>query len=434
MHNGVSSEDGAVGGETVAANLSALSSTAEDTLAGVSPSQEKDFRRKMILHFSALAFSMFLEGWNDSTIGPLLPSYQEFYHVGFAVVSMLFVLTCVGFLTGACANVYLSDKLGFGKSLAASVQLVAYVIQSTACPFPVMVVANAFSGFGVAIQNAHANAFVASTKGRSFTKLGLLHASYGVGALVAPLVATSFSTTRHWWFHYLVSLGFSVVNIAVLVSVFRFRQQDAVLAEAGMAPSETGTETTSKLRQIFGIRTVHFLALFCLLYVGVEVTVGGWIVTFIIKVRGGGPSAGYISSGFWAGITLGRVSLIWLNRKVGERRILFVYALLVIALEITVWMVPSLIENAVAVAIMGVLLGPMYPILVNHAMRILPAWLLAGAVGWIAGFGQAGSAIFPFFTGLIASKYGISSLQPTLVGMSGAMLLMWATVPKARRE
>jgi fucose permease len=48
-------------------------------------------------------------------------------------------------------------------------------------------------------------------------------------------------------------------------------------------------------------RAVHLLAVFILIYVGVEVTIGGWIVTFIIKVRGGGPSAGYISSGFFGG-------------------------------------------------------------------------------------------------------------------------------------
>jgi len=32
-----------------------------------------------------------------------------------------------------------------------------------------------------------------------------------------------------------------------------------------------------------------------------KVTIGGWIVTFIIDVRGGGPSSGYISAGFFGG-------------------------------------------------------------------------------------------------------------------------------------
>lgn len=116
----------------------------------------------------------------------------------------------------------------------------------------------------------------------------------GLGALASPLVATSFSHTRHWTFHYLVSTGLSVMNLLILMTVFRFKKQDgestwvsfsyvqllntvciAVLAEAGIAPAEVGTVDRSKYRQVFGIKTVHFLALFTLVYVGFEVTVGG---------------------------------------------------------------------------------------------------------------------------------------------------------------
>jgi hypothetical protein len=76
----------------------------------------------------------------------------------------------------------------------------------------------------------------------------------------------------------------------------------------------------------------------------------------------------------------------------------------------------------------------MYPILMNHAARILPRWILTGSIGWIAGFGQAGSALLPFAwvelllcgicrlmrsvsysTGALASKFGIGALQPLCV-------------------
>ena len=81
----------------------------------------------------------------------------------------------------------------------------------------------------------------------------------------------------------------------------------------------------------------------------------------------------------------------------------------------TVWVVPSLFENAIAVSFIGLLLGPMYPILMNHSKHILPKWLFTGCVGWIAGVGQSGAAILPFITGLLASKFGITSLQPLYV-------------------
>ncbi|KAG6839778.1 hypothetical protein C0991_011729 [Blastosporella zonata] len=86
-----------------------------------------------------------------------------------------------------------------------------------------------------------------------------------------------------------------------------------------------------------------------------------------------------------------------------------------IGLEIIIWLVPSLIGNAVAVSIVGMLLGPMYPIAMNHAGRVLPRWILTGSIGWIAGFGQTGSALLPFMTGAISNKYGIRSLQPLCV-------------------
>lgn len=101
--------------------------------------------------------------------------------------------------------------------------------------------------------------------------------------------------------------------------------------------------------------------------------------------------------------------------KVGERRVLFIYAILAIALELVVWLVPSLVGGAVAVSIIGVLLGPMYLIAMNQASRTLPRWILTGSIGWIAGFGQAGSAVLPFMTGAIAGKHGIKSLQPLYV-------------------
>ena len=101
--------------------------------------------------------------------------------------------------------------------------------------------------------------------------------------------------------------------------------------------------------------------------------------------------------------------------QIGEWLALFIYALLAIGLELIVWFVPSLIGGGVAVSLVGLLLGPFYPIAMNQAARILPAWLLTPSIGWIAGFGQAGSAVLPFITGALAQSTGIGSLQPLWV-------------------
>ncbi|KAK0203823.1 hypothetical protein DFS33DRAFT_1274961 [Desarmillaria ectypa] len=94
--------------------------------------------------------------------------------------------------------------------------------------------------------------------------------------------------------------------------------------------------------------------------------------------------------------------------------------------------VPRLIRDGAAVPLISVLLGPMYPIVMNHSTRIPPPWLLSGCIEWIAGFRQAGTAIFPFITGAMAHTVEISDLQPMLVVMMGLMMVLWVIVPSER--
>ncbi|KAH7886845.1 MFS general substrate transporter [Phlebopus sp. FC_14] len=405
-------------------------------------SQTSAQRLRAHIQFAALCWSLYLAGWNDGTTGPLLPRIQKVYHVNFAVVSLIFVFACIGFLSGAFSNLILNARYDFGKvahftilvCAGSALQVIAYCIEGSALPFPAFVLGYVINGFGMALQDAQANGFVASIQDNAEAKMGILHAPQGAGALSSPLVATQFAQLPHWSFHYLVSLGVAILNTIFLVAVFRLKSQDECLAEIGQPVDEKDVNESSQFQQILRLKAVHLLAFFILAYVGVEVTVGGWIVTYIIDVRSGGPSSGYISSGFFGGLMIGRVALLWVNKKVGERRVLFIYALLAIGLELVIWLVPSLVGGAVSVSILGIILGPMYPITMNHAGRVLPRWLLTGSIGWIAGFGQAGSALVPFMTGVIASKSGIRALQPLLVAMIVFMTFLWALVPKGVRR
>lgn len=104
------------------------------------------------------------------------------------------------------------------------------------------------------------------------------------------------------------------------------------------------------------------------------------------------------------------------------------------------------------VAVIGLFMGPMYPLVMTHTSKVLPKWLVTGTIGWIAGFGQAGSAVIPFVTGIVASKYSISALQPLyaflsvssfstdlnifhrLIAMMCTMIFLWALVPRSQRR
>ncbi|KAH9886433.1 MFS general substrate transporter [Cubamyces lactineus] len=399
------------------------------------PAVANAYRRKSLLHFAALCGCLFVNGWNDGTAGPMLPRIQEHYHIGFAVVSLIFVSNAAGYLSGALVNLFLTDKFGFGKVLyvGSLCQIGAYAMLAPAGPYPLMCLAFFIIGFTLAIQAAQATGYVASLKRDSNTKMGILHGSYGLGALLSPLVATEFSkSAKYWSFHFIISAGLYVVNTAVLWTVFRGRRQEEIMKEEGETTSDAEAVSSNKFKQMISNKDVHFLSLWALIYVGIEVTMGGWSVTYILEQRHGSSNSGYISSGFFGGLMLGRVLLLWLNKKIGERRVVFIYCVLVIGLEATVWRIPSLIENAIAVSLVGLLLGPMFPILINHSTTILPRWLLTACAGYIAAAGQAGSAVLPFITGLLASKFGITTLPPFIVSMMSTLVLLWAVIPRAR--
>lgn len=52
-----------------------------EPINALSPEERKRARRREYICFGTLCWSIWLEGWNDGSNGPLLPRMQENYHV-----------------------------------------------------------------------------------------------------------------------------------------------------------------------------------------------------------------------------------------------------------------------------------------------------------------------------------------------------------------
>jgi hypothetical protein len=74
---------------------------------------------------------------------------------------------------------------------------------------------------------------------------------------------------------------------------------------------------------------------------------------------------------------------------------------------------------AISVSVVGILLGSIYPIVINHTAGVLPRHLVNGTVRWMSACGAGGSTLLPFVTGAMASNFGIKSLQPFCNGQCG---------------
>lgn len=170
-------------------------------------------------------------------------------------------------------------------------------------------------------------------------------------------------------------------------------------------------------------------------YVGVEVSLGGWLVEFMLKVRHGEAfKSGMVVTGYWAGLTVGRVILGFITGRIGEKLAITIYLLLCLGLELLFWLVPSFVSSAIFAALLGFFLGPLFPAAILVASKLLPRHLHVSAIGFAAAIGGGGAAALPFAVGAIAQAKGVQVLQPIVLAFLAAILVIWAVMPGGFRK
>ena len=110
------------------------------------------------------------------------------------------------------------------------------------------------------------------------------------------------------------------------------------------------------------------------------------------RIRHGQPfQSGLTATGFWLGITCGRVVLGFITPIFGERISVSSYLALAVGFELIFWLVPNFISSAVTVSFVGFFLGPMFPAAVIVVTKLLPKQMHVSALGFATGLGGVGS-------------------------------------------
>ncbi|TVY33149.1 Bypass of stop codon protein, partial [Lachnellula occidentalis] len=302
---------------------------------------------------------------------------------------------------------------------------------------------------GQAIQDSFSNTFVATlnlngTTGKSHRWLGLIHAMYGLGLLIAPFIATGIANHASpnggdkWERVWLWLTGISILNIMGVLYAFRDSAWRITTPERGIeaedeveVESETGNR--SKLRQLLGMKNLYILALFFFFHLGVCSTSGGWVVEFLLRTRHADlHKIGYVPSGFYGGLCLSRLILVEPTHRYGERRMLLLYSILAFAMQMVFWLVKDLATTIVMFSLMGFLMGPFFAAGVSVTSTLFPLPLRATALGLIFLLAQAGASIFPSLIGIVAARAGVQVLPPIVAALIVCMGVTWGFVPRVK--
>lgn len=367
---------------------------------------------------------------------------EKDYHIGYAIVSLIFVTNAVGFISATPIAQLLQTRLGRAKTLVLAQSFIAigYVMILCKPPFPVVVVAFFFLGLGLASSLAPNNVFCANLS-NSTTALGFLHGSYGIGGTIGPLMATSLVTHGSVWNNfYFTPLAITLFNMLLAFLSFRNYEKDISAVNLLQATTSNPNPSSSRSKSLMAAlknKTTVLGALFIFCYQGAEVSISGWVISFLIAYRNSSPArVGYVTAGFWAGITLGRFLLSHPAHKIGEKKSVIGLIAGATAFQLLVWFVPNVVGEAVAVSIVGLLLGPVYPCATAVFSRLISKRLQMSSLAAISALGSSGGAVAPFFTGLLAQEVGTWVLHPICIGLFAGMVGCWFGLPKVgkRRE
>ncbi|GLB36387.1 hypothetical protein LshimejAT787_0306750 [Lyophyllum shimeji] len=350
--------------ETLARSIPSRKTSLASTEKDVSDRRSELERLKWRL--TAGFFSYFLCGWGDGVTGTVLPYFTTAFHLNTMTSSLFFAGSTLGFFSGTLVVEPLMNFLGrcsserpnnsliphvpwvskccTGKKVhgsrhsASQARHLVVVISSVlhACHF-VMIgskggyaatfMAYAVAAFSRALLTASLNAYFASGPQQA---LGYSYGLWSLGGVLSPILCqTLISSSIPWVRFYFGSLVLSGINAALLYFAFKptarenSREWREFTVETSKIVSPLSTPTdedgkptwqttqvapqSSTLRLALSLLYVWTISLLGMLYCGSETTTQGLMVTYLLGTRRANPkTVGYVTSGFWGGITIGR--------------------------------------------------------------------------------------------------------------------------------
>lgn len=367
-----------------------------------------------------LAYAGFvLAGLSTGVSGVLLPAQIDDYGVDKAVVGLTFFTGAAGFFLAGAAAGPLLHRFGVRMTLAAggAAVVLSWLYIATRPAFAVLVLVQVVLGFGIGVLESVLNVYLAGLP-RSTVLLNRLHAFFGVGALLGPLLAAWMLGFTRWPMVYLV---LAVVGVPVVAGyLLTYPRQEP-----------PGEDRPVLLRPAVRVPAVLYAGAFLTVYVGLEIGVGNWAYSLLTEEHGLGPlAAGWSVSGYWLGLTLGRFIISPVAGRVGlsAAGTSFVCLFGVTGTALLGWLAPAGVVVTVALVLMGCFLGPLFPTAIAVIPDVVEPRLVPTAIGVVNGFSVVGGALFPWFAGALAQGVGVWTLLPFATVLAVAQLLLWREV------
>lgn len=369
-----------------------------------------------------VAFVTFVSlGLPDGVLGVAWPSIRQTFDLSLSRLGELLATSMVGYLLSSALSGPVVRRVGVGVMVLGSSVLVALSLAGYAAAprFEVMVACGLLAGLGAGAVDAGINAYAAEQFPPRIVTW--LHASYGVGATLGPLIMTAvLSASLPWRWGYAL-IGVAITILAVLFAVTR--RLWAVHGPDGDEPAPALALASARQTLRLPLTWAHIALFF--VYTGIEVAAGQWLYSLLTESRGvAHVTAGTTVSLYWGGLTAGRVAFGLAAGRFRATSILRLAMITAPAASILIALGGYTPVTAAAVGLLGFALAPIFPLLIAETPGRLGRDHATHAIGFQVSAACLGGAAVPSAAGVLAKRYGLEVLGALLVGGSLGLLVL----------
>jgi len=346
--------------------------------------------------------SFLLVGLALGILGPALSELRERSGAGIGGSGVVFVGQSSGYVIGAVIAGRLYDRFTGHRVFAGALVLLAagFALVPSLDSVAAWFVAFVLVGIGASTSDVGSNTMLIwelrEKVGRS---MNALHLCFGIGALAAPLF---------------VYAGLELtMRLAALACL-------CLAAWALSVPSPTAPRVARETQGEPTTGLLALLALFFVLYVGLEIGYVGWIFTYGEEVQFSELAATWLTSCFWISFTFGRLlSSLLANRLrptlvlVGACTLsLVAAAVLLVGDGRTPWV-------WTATAMMGFATAPQFPVMFTYLESRIR--LSGRATSWFVCAAGIGGLVFPWLVGRWIDASGAVALPLAMLVIGSAV-------------
>lgn len=382
-----------------------------------------------------LAYIAFIAlGMPDGLLGVGWPSMRAGFQVPLDALGFFMFAGTAGYLSASFASGFLLRKMGVGGLLAASCGLTGLALLSyTIVPaWWIMVLLGLFGGLGAGAIDAGLNTYVAA----NFTEglMQWLHASYGIGVTLGPIVMTlGLASLNTWHFGYRVVAIFQIVLAITFFATMKMwgpktKQNDS-------KEEKKITEYKTSYKETLQQPEVWMSMLLFVLYVGAEMGLGAWAYSFLTEGRGiATKTAGFWAGSFYALFTVGRILAGLYAKRLGVNKTILIGAVGAIIGAVMLWWNPAPIVSLIGVVVIGFTIAPIFPALMSGTSSRVSPRFAANTIGFQMMSAGIGGALLPTLMGVFARRISLETIPIFMFAQLVAFLAVYLVSMKRTKQ